>query len=103
MRYEIWQANPDTGGGRKIMFCRYELLKEFGLEPSKKFYNKVYEGECYPKDDNYDATLEGLYIKFQGVKPDGYTGHSLSISDVVILGEKAYYVDDFGFKNINFE
>ena len=36
-----------------------------------------------------------------GEKPDGYTGHSLSMSDVIVTNidgeEKAYYCDDVGF------
>jgi len=103
MKYEIWQANADTEMGRKIAFCSYKFSQKYGLVASKDCYNKVYESECWPIDGSCEATLEHLFMKLNiGAKPEGYTGHSLSVSDVIILEGDAYYVDDFGFKKIDF-
>ena len=64
-------------------------------------YEAVYDGEVQNND------LESIYAKFNAEHPKGFTGHSLSMSDVVELyddaGSEFHYVDRFGFKEINFE
>ena len=51
-----------------------------------------------------EDTLNSLYEKFNINHPQDFTGHSLSVSDVVVMrknGEcKAYYVDSFGFTEL---
>lgn len=42
--------------------------------------------------------LESLFEKFNLDRPEDFKGHSLSVSDVVVLEDRAYYVDDVGFK-----
>ena len=48
------------------------------------------------------VTLEKLFYTFNIEKPGDFTGHSLSVSDVVTLDkggtETAYFVDSLGFK-----
>ncbi len=102
-KYEIWQANSDTKTGRKIKFSSFEEIEQEGLKPSKSVYIKVYESEIESDDENEMNVMEGLFIKFQGSKPEGYTGHSLSVSDVIVLDGKAYYVDSISFQPIEFE
>ena len=102
-KYEIWQANSDTKTGRKIKFSSFELIELVGLKPSKSVYNKVYESEIESDDENEMNVMEEMFMKFQVIKPEGYRGHSLSVSDVIVLDGKAYYVDRIGFKPIEFE
>ncbi|WP_353095431.1 YodL domain-containing protein [Tissierella praeacuta] len=95
----IWQLRTDVSPDRK--FIGYEELKETFGEPDKDNYKIVYEGEIETND------LEEIYTKFNLNHPQGFTGHSLSISDVIELydstGSEFYYVDRFGFKEIDFE
>ena len=61
----------------------------------------VYDGEVDTND------LEGLYAKFNAdERPPGYTGYSLSMSDVLELyddaGSEFHYVDRFGFQQVDF-
>lgn len=95
----IWQLKTDVSPERK--FIGYEELKESFGEPDKNNYKIVFEGEIETND------LEEIYAKFNLNHPHGFTGHSLSISDVVELyddnGSEFYYVDRFGFKEIDFE
>lgn len=64
-------------------------------------YEAVYDGEVESND------LESIYAKFNIEHPEGFTGHSLSMSDVLELyddtGSEFHYVDRFGFKQINFK
>ena len=95
----IWQLRTDVSPDRK--FIGYEEIKENFGEPDKDNYRVVYDGENEAND------LEGIYTKFNLDHPQGFTGHSLSISDVIELydstGSEFYYVDRFGFKEIDFE
>ncbi|MSU03517.1 YodL domain-containing protein [Tissierella pigra] len=95
----IWQLRTDVSPGCK--FIGYEELKEAFGEPDKDNYRIVYDGEIGTND------LEEIYTKFNLDHPNGFMGHSLSISDVVELYDSTshefYYVDRFGFKEIDFE
>lgn len=95
----IWQLKADVSPGRK--FIGYEeLMKNFG-EIDRDNYRLVYDGEIGTND------LEEIYTKFNLDHPQGFEGHSLSISDLVELydstGSQYYYVDRFGFKEIDFQ
>ena len=52
-----------------------------------------------------EDTLDSLYEKFNLHHPEGYTGYSLSVSDIIVIrkGEltEAYYVDSIGFERLN--
>ena len=65
-------------------------------------YAKVYEGQL---DDvrkaDLPATLNGIYEKFNLDHPADFRGHSLSVSDVVVLDTKPYFVDKIGFKALS--
>ena len=95
----IWQLRADISPECK--YIGYGELKENFGEPDKNNYELVYEGEIETND------LESIYTKFNLNHPRGFTGHSLSMSDVVELydgnGSEFYYVDRFGFKEIDFE
>lgn len=95
----IWQFKMDVNP--RMKFIGYdELLKSFG-EPDKDNYNIVYESEIETNN------LEAIFTKFNVSHPQGFTGHSLSMSDVVELydgiGSDYYYVDRIGFKEISFD
>ena len=97
--YSIYQINDNADNARYIKFSGLDLIEEMGLKVTRDLYKKVYDGEI-EDFTNADEVLEELYMKFQGAKPDGYTGHSLSVSDVIELDGKAYYCDSYGFTEI---
>ncbi|MBQ6212400.1 MAG: hypothetical protein IJJ57_05845, partial [Ruminococcus sp.] len=50
------------------------------------------------------TTLEDIYTRFNVEHPDDFTGHSLSVSDVIVVHDDdvttAYYIDDVGYKKV---
>lgn len=80
-------------------FMRMDYVEASGEKVDKKGYQLVYT-------DRLEAgeTLDSLFDKFNLYHPEDYTGHSLSVSDVVVLRQngrlKAYYVDSFGFAEV---
>lgn len=98
-RFAIYQLDEreDLHG---LRFMGSEYLKEYGLPVEAGNYHYIYGGRLAEGE-----TLDGIYERFNVRHPDNYAGHSLSVSDVVVLqrgGEaKAYYVDSFGFSEID--
>lgn len=95
----IHQLKPEVDVMMK--FIGYdELLERFG-EPKPENYRVVYDGQLETND------LDAIYEKFNLNHPPDYQGHSLSMSDIIELyddnGSTFYYVDRFGFKEIDFQ
>lgn len=94
----IWQLKADSDFD--LRFKSYEEVLKLSGEPSMKNYETVYDGELETND------LESIYTKFNMEHPNGFKGHSLSISDVVELydesGSEFHYVDRIGFQKIGF-
>jgi hypothetical protein len=95
----IWQLKPDVDVMMK--FIGYsEMLEHFG-EPKPENYSLVYDGRIETNEP------EEIWTKFNVRHPAGFTGHSLSISDVIELydhtGSEFHYVDRFGFERIPFD
>ena len=71
-------------------------VQETGLQVNVSDYESKYQGELKPGE-----TLDTLYERFNLHRPEDFTGHSLSVSDVIVLesvgDKKAFYVDSFGF------
>ena len=97
MKLKIWQLN-DTPELHVYHFTGYELMKEMNLEININNYHTVYiDNDFEPKTKN---VLDEIYSIFQGIKPESYTGHSVSVSDIIEFDGSRYYVDSFGFVNL---
>lgn len=98
MKLQILQLKS-TPELRNYMFTSISLLKKLNLKVDLNNYNEVYVDDLYSSifSKNIDI-LEEIYQKFNiGQKPESYKGHSLSVSDIVVLDGVNYYVDSFGF------
>ena len=97
-RYAIYQLKEGEDY-HDLRFVNTEYLANHDLAVEGDNYNYIYGGRL-PEGE----TLDGIYERFNLHHPETYTGHSLSVSDMVILqrdGEaRAYYVDSFGFAEI---
>ena len=95
--YEIWQLK-DAPENRPIQFADYAFASLYRLTESR--YNKVYESVADADTDSLDK----IFTKFNIAHPSDFTGHSLSMSDIVVInqgGKKtAHYVDTWGFQEV---
>jgi len=84
-------------------FEPYDRLKRMGLSCDAKNYDFVYSGELHG-DKKPTEHLDDLFYVFNFNRPKDYTGHSLSVSDVLILKLNneisCHYVDRWGFKEL---
>lgn len=95
--FEIYQLKSGDET-HDIRFQPYEDITKAGKKPDFANYEKVYDGNAADLSGNLGEKLELLFEKFNHDRPEDFKGHSLSVSDVVVLEDKAYYVDDVGFK-----
>ncbi|NBJ03065.1 DUF4316 domain-containing protein [Lachnospiraceae bacterium] len=97
-RFGIYQLK-DTEETRDIRFMNMDYLEKEGIQVSRENYTLVYTGEF-----TEGMSLEDIYTKFNIDHPADFTGHSLSVSDVVVLhqdGENtSHYVDSVGYREI---
>lgn len=97
-RYGIYQI-IDGSPGREYEFMDLNFIERHGYQVKKEDYELIYSDEMH-----YGDTLDSLYEKFNIAHPEDYTGHSLSVSDIVVLNEngnvKAYFVDSISFREL---
>jgi|GEM_PF-351431 len=102
--YGIYQLKPGIFDGpdghrTSYQFMGMDFVKNSGLEVLASDYNLGYTDKLPPGE-----SLESIYRRFNMNRPDDFRGHSLSVSDVIVvengLGPKAYYVDSFGFTEL---
>lgn len=76
------------------VFRSYDEALNHGFNP--KDYEVVYECE---RENSY--SLDDCFYEFNMKRPEDFTGHSLSVSDIVCLDGKYHYCDDCGWKEID--
>ena len=95
--FQIYQLKRGENT-RELQFESYDRLKESGQTLNPDHYVKVYEAEL-----TKGLSLEDIYTRFNIDHPKDFYGHSLSVSDVVVLHkdgkDSAHYVDRFGYKD----
>ena len=89
-------------GGSETLDYRFEPLDSIhrnGLSVKPENYELVYEAPLMAKDN-----LESIYTRFNVDRPADFTGHSLSVSDIVVLHQDgkdtAHYCDRAGFSEV---
>ncbi len=98
--FEIYQLKK-SDDNIYIRFESLERLAELGQKPDFSNYDKIYEGDLSAvnaRGDTVGDKLEAVFLKFNLDRPEDFKGHSLSVSDVVVMDDKAYYVDSVGFQ-----
>ena len=99
--YAILQMNDSAEG---MQFMRYDFVQSQGFNPEINFYDTVYAGPLNTQSQDIDLILDNLFMRFNVERPEDFTGHSLSVSDVIALKRqnevKYYYVDSAGFKEL---
>ncbi len=96
--FSIYQLK-DGDGMRDYHFEPYDRLQAAGLAVEAANYNLTYTAELTP-----GTSLEDIYTRFNIDHPADFRGHSLSVSDIVVLHQNgqdtAHYVDSFGYKEV---
>lgn len=101
-RYVIYQVRASV----PFAFINWEMANKY-TEWSFIPYRSVWNGYEEAADDM--SLLGHLFETFNINHPDGYRGHSMSVSDVILVEDieanekKYYYCDSFGWEDITKE
>ena len=84
---------------RDLRFEPYDRLQAAGNVVDRANYELVYSAHLAP-----ETSLEDIYTRFNIDHPKDFKGHSLSVSDVVVLHQDgqdaAHFVDSVGFREV---
>lgn len=87
-----------------------EIVEYLKQVPNRDDYNIIYAAEVDKNSWKFQNTITNILdyifcIYNRGERPEDYYGTSVSVSDVIIVKVQgrvfAYYVDTFGFKELN--
>lgn len=96
--FSIYQLRHEDST-RDFRFEPYERLQAAGLAVDPANYEHIYTAPL-----TSGTTLGSLWERFNIDIPQDFKGHSLSVSDVVVLHQNgqttAHYVDSFGFQKV---
>ena len=109
-KYGIYQLKPNLELD-SLRFEGTESLKRMGITKDNfdaikpENYTLLYVGELSElQKETQGATLEAIFEKFNLDHPEDFRGHSLSVSDIVLLHQNgqntAHFVDSFGYTEI---
>ena len=97
-RVKIYQINSDRDKNRVIFAGSDYLMKnESVLNIDASIYDEVFSGELETKEP------EKLFAQFNLERHPLHRGHSMSVSDVIVTEDGAFFCDSVGFKRIRFD
>lgn len=100
--FAIYQLRRDQGLA-DYRFASLAELQHDRLSVDRHNYELVYTAPLTP-GQSQEETLDKLYEQFNLNHPADFTGHSLSVSDIVALRQNGevscHYVDSFGFSEL---
>lgn len=98
MKIKIYQIATDRDKNNVKFMSLEDLIKYQGSEKiDETLYTEVFSGETEGR--NLEDIYEEFNLKIQPLN----RGHSLSISDMVVTEEGAYYCDRIGYEKIAFD
>lgn len=95
MRTKIYQINSERDT-KHAKFEGLELLERYQSSAAvdSSIYDEVFNAEIDETD------LEAIYQRFNTIGHPLHRGHSLSVSDVVVNDNGAFFCDSIGFRPI---
>lgn len=98
MNIKIYQINPDRDK-KRIKYEDLDNLKKYqgDIKIDASIYDRVFMG---------DVDCEGLEPVFEQFNLEGHPLHrggKMSVSDIVVTDDGAYYCDSIGFKKVDFD
>ncbi len=98
MRVKIYQIDAERDINH-VKFVSHEKMSRFQKtdKVQEGLYDRVFIGEIDVKSP------EEVFVMFNLQGHFLHNGHSLSVSDVVVMDDKAFYCDYVGFKEVQFD
>jgi len=98
MKYRVFQIQFQETDEEEKIFCKYAYKHLDWIDRiHPEYYKKTYEGEIETDKTDEFEILEEIFTLLNINHPEDYKGHSLSVSDIVVLNDKKYYCDSYGW------
>lgn len=100
MRVALYQINSDRDTfNTKFMSWRWRTDHDYIILPEE--YDKVFDGDIQAR------SLAEIFVLFNVMPPEGFVGHSASVSDVIAIYDENdnpsyHFVDSAGFVDVDF-
>ena len=98
MKVKIYQIEESADKNR-VKFEAYADLEKYQGDKNvnPELYKRVFAGDVDAKD------IEDVFVLFNTKGHPLYRGHSMSMSDIVVNADGAFYCDDIGFIKTDFD
>lgn len=98
MKYTIMQIKDIRQCDYSFMGYAFATKHDFKL----KDYAEVYESSIYVDDgESLEHILDSIFTTFNIFRPEDFTGHSMSVSDLVKLEDgRIFYCDSCGWVEV---
>ena len=97
--FGIYQIR-DGSAGESYEFMNMNFIESHGLQIRKEDYDLVYTADLLG-----NTSLDDIYEQFNINHPEDFRGHSMSVSDVVVLNDNghvtAHFVDSMSFSELD--
>ena len=97
--FGIYQIR-DGSAGENYAFMNMSSIESHGMQIKKEDYQLVYVGELFG-----NMSLDDIFERFNINRPEDFRGHSLSVSDIVVLNDgenvTAHFVDSISFEQLD--
>ena len=97
--FGIYQIKDDSPG-ENYAFMNMSFIESHGMQIKKEDYKLVYVGEFLG-----NMSLDDIFERFNIDRPEDFRGHSLSVSDIVVLNDgenvTAHFVDSISFEQLD--
>jgi hypothetical protein len=101
-KFGIYQIRRDIDATRDYSFAPMKELVAHGLTVDRANYELVYTGDLSIRDTQ--TNLHKIFNDFNVNQPSDFMGHSVSVSDVIVLQWRgqisSHYVDSAGFAEL---
>ena len=105
--YTIYQLNDSDEAKKRLHMVFDDIKAKF----DGRLYNKVWNGTYEPTEDDekidcHDENIKLLNCIIKDVNKDlprGFYGHMVTTSDIILIDNDAWYVDEKGYKLLDGE
>ena len=98
-QFGIYQIR-DGSAGENYKFMNMSFIESHSMQIKKEDYELVYVGELLE-----NMSLDDIFEKFNISRPEDFRGHSLSVSDIVVMNDgenvTAHFVDSISFAELD--
>lgn len=102
MKYTVYQIPFPTNKEEEKIYHRYAFAHLDWIDKVHfKYYKETYSGDIDTQNTKTYQILDDIFRELNLNHPADYKGHSLSVSDIILIDGHYYYCDAYSWEEIN--